>query len=44
MSKNIILCGVGGQGTILASRLIATAAMDKNIPIKTAERRAARWW
>lgn len=37
MRKNIILCGVGGQGTILASRLIATAAMDKNIPIKTAE-------
>ena len=37
MSKNIILCGVGGQGTILASRLIATAAMDRNIPIKTAE-------
>ncbi len=37
MSKNIILCGVGGQGTILASRLIATAAMDGNIPIKTAE-------
>ena len=37
MSKNIVLCGVGGQGTILASRLIATAAMDRNIPIKTAE-------
>ena len=37
MSTNIILCGVGGQGTILASRLIATAAMDRNIPIKTAE-------
>ena len=37
MSKSIILCGVGGQGTILASRLIATAAMDRNIPIKTAE-------
>ena len=37
MNKNIILCGVGGQGTILASRLIATAAMDKEIPIKTAE-------
>ena len=37
MSKNIILCGVGGQGTILASRLIATAAMDRSIPIKTAE-------
>ncbi len=37
MNKNIILCGVGGQGTILASRLIATAAMTKDIPIKTAE-------
>lgn len=37
MSKNIILCGVGGQGTILASRLIAAAAMNKNIPIETAE-------
>ena len=37
MNKNIILCGVGGQGTILASRLIATAAMDRDIPIKTAE-------
>ena len=37
MSKNVILCGVGGQGTILASRLIASAAMKKNLPIKTAE-------
>ena len=37
MSKNIILCGVGGQGTILASRLIASAAMKKEVPIKTAE-------
>ena len=27
MSTNIILCGVGGQGTILASKLIASAAM-----------------
>ena len=37
MNKNIILCGVGGQGTILASRLIASAAMAADIPIKTAE-------
>ena len=37
MSTNIILCGVGGQGTILASKLIARAAMDRNIPVKTAE-------
>ena len=37
MKKNIILCGVGGQGTVLASRLIATAAMRKGLPIRTAE-------
>ncbi len=37
MSTNIILCGVGGQGTILASKLIASAAMHRNIPVKTAE-------
>ena len=37
MSTDIILCGVGGQGTILASKLIAAAAMKKNIPVKTAE-------
>ncbi len=37
MSKSILLCGVGGQGTILASKLMAAAAMDKNIPVLTAE-------
>ena len=37
MSTDIILCGVGGQGTILASKLIAAAAMKKGIPVKTAE-------
>ena len=37
MSTNIILCGVGGQGTILASKLIASAAMESNVPVKTAE-------
>ena len=36
-SKNIILCGIGGQGTILASKLIAAAAMKKNIPVMSAE-------
>ena len=35
--KNILLCGVGGQGTILASRLIAAAAMQAGLPIRTAE-------
>ncbi len=37
MSTNIILCGVGGQGTILASKLIAASAMARAIPVKTAE-------
>lgn len=37
MEKNIILCGVGGQGTVLASKLIAGAAMEKNIPVMSAE-------
>ncbi len=37
MNRDIILCGVGGQGTILASRLIASAAMEKGLPIRTAE-------
>ncbi len=37
MSTNLILCGVGGQGTVLASKLIAYAALAKGIPVKTAE-------
>lgn len=37
MNKNIILCGVGGQGTVLASKLIAATAMKKDIPVMSAE-------
>ena len=37
MRKDIILCGVGGQGTVLASRLISAAAMAKRIPVLSAE-------
>lgn len=37
MNKNIILCGVGGQGTVLASKLIAASAMAKDIPVMSAE-------
>ncbi len=37
MSKNIILAGVGGQGTILASKLIAAAAMKEGLHVTTAE-------
>ncbi len=37
MSKNVLLCGVGGQGTVLSSKLLAAAAMAKGIPVLTAE-------
>ena len=34
---NCLLCGVGGQGTVLASKLLAQTAIDKGISVKTAE-------
>ena len=37
MRKEIILCGVGGQGTVLASRLISAAAMARDLPVMSAE-------
>lgn len=37
MNKNIILCGVGGQGTVLASKLISSIAMGKGFSVMSAE-------
>lgn len=37
MNKNIIFCGVGGQGTVLASKLIAAAAMNADLQVQSAE-------
>ncbi len=37
MSKSCLLCGVGGQGTVLASKLIAYAALDKGLFVRTTE-------
>lgn len=37
MNKDILLCGVGGQGTVLASKLIAAAAMAKGNTVHSAE-------
>ena len=37
MSKNIILCGVGGQGTVLASKILSAASMEKGIKVLSAE-------
>ena len=36
-NKSIVLCGTGGQGTVLAARLISAAAMAKGIPVFSAE-------
>ena len=35
--RSCLLCGVGGQGTVLASRIVAAAAMQKGLSAKTAE-------
>jgi indolepyruvate ferredoxin oxidoreductase beta subunit len=37
VNTGIILCGVGGQGTVLASKLISASAMEKGIPVMSAE-------
>ena len=37
MNKDILICGVGGQGTVLASRIIAAAAMDEGSTVHSAE-------
>ena len=35
--SSILLCGVGGQGTVLASRILAQAAMNRGLFARTAE-------
>lgn len=37
MNRDILLCGVGGQGTVLASKLIAAAAMNQGDIVHSAE-------
>ncbi|MDR3277257.1 MAG: indolepyruvate oxidoreductase subunit beta [Oscillospiraceae bacterium] len=34
---NILLAGVGGQGTVLASKILAQCAIDRGLPVHTAE-------
>ena len=36
-SKNIMICGVGGQGTVLASKIIAASAMEEGYTAHSAE-------
>lgn len=37
MNKDILICGVGGQGTVLASKLIASAYMHDGNTVHSAE-------
>ena len=37
MQTNILICGVGGQGIVLTSKLIAAAAMERGLPVMSAE-------
>ena len=37
MDKDILICGVGGQGTVLASGIIAAAAMVEGNTVHSAE-------
>ena len=37
MTKSIILVGVGGQGTILASKLLTTGLMNAGYDVKMSE-------
>jgi indolepyruvate ferredoxin oxidoreductase beta subunit len=35
--KNVVLCGVGGQGTILASRILSACLIDAGYDVKMSE-------
>ena len=37
MQTNILICGVGGQGIVLTSKLIAATAVEHDIPVMSAE-------
>ncbi|MCL6446773.1 MAG: indolepyruvate oxidoreductase subunit beta [Armatimonadetes bacterium] len=37
MSFDIVITGVGGQGTVLAARVLAAAAMAAGLPVRTSE-------
>ena len=37
MNKDIMICGIGGQGTVLASKIIAAAAAEQGDTVHSAE-------
>ena len=39
MNKNIMIVGVGGQGTLLASKILGRAAMESGLDVKVSAAR-----
>lgn len=37
MSLDLVIAGVGGQGTVMASRVLAMAALEAGLPVRTSE-------
>jgi indolepyruvate ferredoxin oxidoreductase beta subunit len=37
INKNILICGIGGQGVVLAGRIISLAAFESGLDVKTSE-------
>ena len=37
MNKSVMIVGVGGQGTLLASRILGDAMMDQGFDVKVSE-------
>ena len=37
MTRNIMIVGVGGQGTLLASKLLGRLLLEKNYDVKVSE-------
>jgi len=37
MTKNVLICGVGGQGTVLAAKVLSQAALSKGKDVLSAE-------
>ena len=37
MSMNILICGVGGQGTVLAAKVVSQAALSRKEKVLSAE-------
>ena len=42
-SRNIMIVGVGGQGTLLASKLLGRILLENGYDVKVTRQRRSRW-